>query len=416
MYNFNELIERRGTSSLKWDTVKEGVIPLWVADMDFPVFPELQETLEKRAAHPFYGYRVSLDNKASFYDAIRLWYKTRHDLPVDSRAILSGPGTVLSLGMIVREFSAEGEGVLLLAPVYTPFFEVISENKRKVVEVFLEQDNHGRFILDISKIDDALDKAGIPVPLALFCSPHNPGGRVWTKEEIAAFLELTQRRNMVAAFDEIHGDLAYEKSGAGIFQHFVSAASLNEYSDRVIVVSGANKSFNLGGLHISHFVINDENLRATMQNALHRETHHEGDIFAEPAVETAYRLGAPWLDELRPYLYDNILAAVQFLNAEVRGIKAFIPDGTYLIWADVRGLIKQRGCGNVEELVFHLEEEAKVKITPGSIYGKAGEGYVRINAASPRELLMEGLKRIKDWAAGLPLMQTSPWPAAELLQ
>ena len=328
MYNFDEKVDWRGTDSVKWNIVKEGVIPLWVADMDFPVFPGLKEALIKRTSLPFYGYRNQPDKDTPYCKAIRSWYKTRHDLELCPQSIVSGPGTVLSLGMIVREFSSKEEGVLILTPVYTPFFNVIEENKRKVVEVFLAPDNHGRFMLDIPKIEETLNSAGIPVRLALFCSPHNPGGRVWTKEEIASFLELARRRNMVAAFDEIHSDFVYEKDGSGVNQRFVSAASFKEHADRVIVVSGANKSFSLGGIHISHFVINDEDLRKTMQIALHRETHHEGDIIGELAVETVYRNGEQWFNECRDYIYKNIHEAVQFLNTEAPGIKAFVPDGT----------------------------------------------------------------------------------------
>ena len=399
MYNFDEKIEWRGIDSVKWDSVKEGVIPLWVADMDFPAFPGIKEALVKRASAPFYGYRSRNDEKSSYYQAIRSWYKTRHDLDVDPQSVLYGPGTVLSLGMIVREFSAPHDGVLILSPVYTPFFDVINGNKRNVVEVSLEPDGHGRFILDISKIEAALDKAGSAVPLALFCSPHNPGGRVWRQEEIAALLELARRRNIIAAFDELHQDFVYRENSAGIEQVFVSSASFNEYSDRVIVVAGANKSFSLGGLHVSHFVINDQTLRETIKTALFRETHHEGDVFAEKAVETAYRYGAQWFDECLAYIYDSINIAVKYLNNEVPGVHAFIPDGTYLIWADVREAIKQSNCKNVAEFAARLEDQAAVKITAGSIFGRGGEGYIRINTACPRAQLMEGLKRLKGWVA-----------------
>ena len=398
MYNFDEKIDWRGAGSVKWDTVKQGVIPLWIADMDFPVFPGLKDALEKRAATAFYGYKPCLDEKSTYYQAIRAWNKTRHALETDPQALVYGPGTVLSLGMVVREFSLKDQGVLILTPVYTPFFDVIRENSRKTVEVFLELDGEGRFILDIPKIEEAIDRAGIAVPLALFCSPHNPAGRVWAKEELAALLALAKRRGMVAAFDELHQDFVYKKNGAGEGQHFVSAASFGEYRDRTIVVSGANKSFSLGGLHVSHFIINDEKLRDTIKAALHRETHHEGDIFAELAVETVYSSGAQWFDECLEYIYGNICEAVEFLNTHVEGVQAFIPDGTYLVWADVRSLAGKRGCKNCAELVTRLENEAMVKITPGSMYGQAGEGYVRINAACPRAQLMEGLKRIKGWA------------------
>ncbi|MDR0600116.1 MAG: aminotransferase class I/II-fold pyridoxal phosphate-dependent enzyme [Treponema sp.] len=397
MYDFDTIMDHRGTGSLKWDTVKEGVIPLWVADMDFPCLPELREALRKRADHPFYGYQAGGD---SYYEAIRSWYGERHGLELDRTHILAGPGTVLSLGIAVREFSREGEGVLLLTPVYTPFFEVVRENRRRVVDVPLAADPAGRFILDIDNIEEALDRAGaegIRTPLALFCSPHNPGGRVWTGEEIAAFLDLVRRRNMFAAVDEIHGDFVYPENAAGKPQRFVSAASLPEFQDRTLVISGANKSFNLGGLHISHFVIKDGAPRRIIQAALHREAHHQGDVFAELAVETVYRRGAAWLDEVLDYLRENIRRALERLNG-IPGIRAFTPDGTYLIWADVRGLAERRGCQNTAELVRRLEDEAAVKITAGSIYGPPGEGRARINAAAPRKLLLEGLRRLEAWA------------------
>ncbi|MDR2553184.1 MAG: aminotransferase class I/II-fold pyridoxal phosphate-dependent enzyme [Treponema sp.] len=400
MYNFDEIISRRGMGSLKWDTVEEGVIPLWVADMDFPCLPELRQVLTRRAEHPFYGYRSPLE---SYYEAVRFWYKTRHGLETDRDHILAGPGTVLSLGIIVREFSVEGEGVLILTPVYTPFFEVIRENRRKVVEVSLNRDSGGRFVLDIAEIERELDRAGgggIRTPLALFCSPHNPGGRVWNREETAAFLEMAKRRKMIVASDEIHCDFVYnrEKENGGT-SAFVSAASLEDYADRVITVSGANKTFNLGGLHVSHFVIRNSGLRRIIEAALYREAAHQGDVFAELAVETVYRLGAPWLDELCAYLKESIGEAVRFLNAEAPGIRAVEPEGTYLIWADARTLTERTDCRNTAELARRLEKEGKVKITPGSIYGRGGEDCIRINAASPHPLLMEGLERIAEWAA-----------------
>jgi cystathionine beta-lyase len=300
--------------------------------------------------------------------------------------------------MIVREFSREGDGVLLLTPVYTPFFEVVKENRRRVVDIPLlaapeKTGKSGSFTLDMEKIERAVktaEETGIRIPLALFCSPHNPGGRVWTEEEIAAFLAFAEKRNIMVAADEIHCDFVYGGS-----RRFVSAAAFERYADRIIVVSGANKSFNLGGLHISHFVIRDDRLRRIMKTALHRETHYEGDVFAELAVKTVYRYGAAWMGELRGYLRQNILAAVQFLNTKVPGVRAFVPEGTYLLWADVRGLIEKTGCKDDAELIRRLEDTAKVKITAGSIYGPAGSGYARINIASPRSLLLEGLERIQ---------------------
>ena len=178
----------------------------------------------------------------------------------------------------------------------------------------------------------------------------------------------------------------------------MSAAAFPAHASRVVVVSGANKSFNLGGLHVSHFIIRDGGLRRIIRRALHREAAHQGDVFAELAVSAAYRLCAPWLDELRAYLWKNVAAAEAFLAAEVPGLRTFTPGGTYLIWADARGLVERSGSGGDDALVRRLEDEGGVKITPGSIYGAAGAGHVRINIASPRPLVMEGLSRLARWA------------------
>ena len=388
-YDFDTIIERRGSGSLKWDTVAAGVIPLWVADMDFAAPPALAETLAERARHPVYGYA---SRRPSYLAAVAAWYG-RCGLSLDAGEILPGPGTVLSLGMILRACTAPGDGVLVMTPVYTPFFRVIREHGRKVVEAPLTLDENGRFVFDPAALESALDGAsaeGVSVPLMFFCSPHNPGGRVWTAAEIEAVLDLARRRGITVASDEIHGDFVYERS-------FVSAASFDAHAGRTAVISGANKSFNLGGLHVSHFVIRDEKLRARISDVLRVSSHHEPDVFAELAVETCYSRCLDWFLELKSYLWDNLKQTAALLNS-IPGIRAWTPDGTYLLWADARGLVERSGCADDGELAARLESEAKVKITPGGIYGKAGAFFVRINAASPRALLTEGLARIRDWA------------------
>ncbi|MDR2181784.1 MAG: aminotransferase class I/II-fold pyridoxal phosphate-dependent enzyme [Treponema sp.] len=392
MYNFDEVspAARRETGALKWTNTAEGVIPLWVADMDFPCLPELREALEKRAAHPFYGYTR---RDPSCGEAIARWYR-RYGAVITPEEVLIGPGTVLSLGMGVREFSAAGDGVLVMTPVYTPFYEIIRGNGRVVVEVPLHADEEGAFVFDAAAIEACLRAAaadGIRVPLAMLCSPHNPGGRVWSAEELAAFFEIAARHGLIVLADEIHMDFAFQKE-------FVSAASFDTYRDRVIVVSGANKTFNLGGLHISHFVIRGGALRGRIGRVLRRETHHESDCFAELAVETVYRRGERWLAELETLLRANLEKAARFLSAEIAGVRAFPPQGTYLLWADMKGLIERKGCKGDADLVRRIEAEAKVKLTAGSLYGAGGAGFVRINAASPAALLDEALGRIRDWA------------------
>ncbi|MDR1506242.1 MAG: aminotransferase class I/II-fold pyridoxal phosphate-dependent enzyme [Treponema sp.] len=405
-YDFDAPVNWRSTGSDKWDSVAEGVIPLWVADMDFVSPPELTGVLSARASLPFYGYNK---RRPAYLEAIAAWYRNQYGVSVDTEDILPGPGTVPSLGMAVRAFTKSGDGVLVMTPVYTPFFRVIRESGRKVVEAPMELDGGGRFVFDRAALERAASAAGGTIPLALFCSPHNPGGRVWAKEEIQSLLDFAQKRNMIVAADEIHGDFVYGGSFAsggssvsgGGGPGFVSTASFPGYAGNVITVSGANKSFNLGGLHASHMVVRDKTLKAKLRSVLSTGAHHDPDIFAELAVETCYTKCAEWFAGLRLYIRKNLEAAAVFLNA-IPGIKTWVPGGTYLLWADARGLIEKTGCENDGELVRRLEEEAKVKITGGSMYGKPGEGFVRINAASPRSLLMEGLGRLEAWAKNKP--------------
>jgi cystathionine beta-lyase len=408
-YDFDTPFGIRGIGSDKWDSVAEGVIPLWVADMDFAAPPELTKALAERAARPFYGYNK---RRPGYIEAIVSWYREQYGVALEPADIVPGPGTVPSLGAAVRAFTAPGDGVLIMPPVYAPFYREIRENGRKTVEAPMALDGNGRFIFDLAALGKACDEAvdaGREVPLILFCSPHNPGGRVWSGEEVAALLDFAESRNMIVAADEIHGDFVFARNSDGTQGstgsrgsdgnrgRFVSTAAFPNHSGRVITVSGANKSFNMGGLHVSHMVIRDGKLKSRLEKVLGADFHHDPDIFAELAVETCYKSCGPWLAELKLYIRKNLEEAAAFLNG-IAGIKAWVPDGTYLLWANIQGLVERSGCKSDLELVERLESEAKVKITNGSMYGKAGAGYARINAACPRKLLLEGLGRIKTWA------------------
>ncbi|MDR2210891.1 MAG: aminotransferase class I/II-fold pyridoxal phosphate-dependent enzyme [Spirochaetaceae bacterium] len=400
-YDFDAPVNRRGSGSDKWDSVESGVIPLWVADMDFAAPDELTGVLAARAAHPFYGYNR---RRPEYLGAILSWYKEQYGVSLAAADILPGSGTVLTLGMAVRAFTKAEDGVLIMAPVYAPFYRVIKENHRKVIEAPMILDKDGHFVLDRAVLEKALDGAAAQnraVPLVFFCSPHNPGGRVWTEGEIKTFLDFAKDRNLIVIADEIHGDFVYPKepggTGTAESSGFVSATSFSDHADRIVTVSGANKSFNLGGLHVSHIIVRDEKLRAAMNRELQNGFHREPDVFAELAVETCYTKCAPWLLALKPYLRQNLEETAAFLKG-IPGINAWVPGGTYLLWAGIQGLVERTGCKTDLELVNRLEKEAKVKITHGSLYGTAGAGYARINIASPRKLLLEGLGRIKEWA------------------
>jgi cystathionine beta-lyase len=395
--NFDEPIDRRGTGSEKWDGCgreagKAGVIPLWVADMDFPAPPELTRALAERAAHPVYGYTQLSE---TFYDTLADWYARRYGLELDKGHFLLGPGTVASLGIAVRSLTGRGDGVLLLAPVYGPFYRMIRLNGRETVEVPLRLKD-GRYCFDEAALERGLAAAaarGLKVPLALFCSPHNPGGSVWEKAELECFLAFAARHGITVISDEIHGDFVYPP------KTFRSMAAFPDYGERTVVVSSVNKSFNLGGLHTSYFITGEERLADALKRELRAMGYGELDIFSMIAAETAYRSCAYWLDEARIYLRANLEEAVRFING-IPGLRAFLPEGTYLIWTDASLLIGRAQLTDDRALVDLLEQEARVKLTPGSAFGRQGKGFIRINAACPRSQLMEGLGRLRDWAAG----------------
>jgi cystathionine beta-lyase len=395
--NFDILIDRAGTETLKWEETDKTagevpVIPLWVADMDFPCPPAVTEALRKRAEHPVYGYtRLS----PSFFEALVSWYRTRYGMDLEPADFLAGPGTVPSLGITVRAFSRPGDGVMILGPVYRPFFEMILLNGREVVEVPMALDGEGRYHFDEEALERGLAAAesrGLRVPMALFCSPHNPGGAVWDREELALFLRFARNHGMLVVSDEIHGDFVYAPKS------FCSLASCPGYSGGVIVVSAANKTFNLGGLHISHFIVRDAGLARALREGCRAMAFNRPDVFSRTAAEAAYREGGPWFTELKAYVEGNILRAVEAINAGIPGLRAYKPEGTYLIWADASALIRRGGFRNDAEFAARLEARGRVKVTPGSAFGSLGEGFIRINAACPRDLLLEGIGRIKTWA------------------
>jgi cystathionine beta-lyase len=395
--DFDLIIDRRGSAAVKWEALdktpgREEVIPLWVADMDFPVCPAIAEALAERARHPVYGYTV---RDGSYFETLRDWYGTRYGADLSPGDFLDGPGAVPSLGVALRSFSGAGEGALVFTPVYHPFFDMIRRNGREIVEAPLIPGPGGRYSFTRETMETALAGArdrGIPVSLILFCSPHNPGGAVWGREELETLLAFAADRGLTVISDEIHGDFVYPP------KQFLSLAAFPGHASRTVVISSANKSFNLAGFHHSHFAARDPRLREALGKELGAMGFHGPEIFAMIAADAAYRRGGPWLDRLKAYLWDNIEAAARYLNAEIPGVRAYPPEGTYLIWADISAPAARRGLKDGGELARRLETEGRVKVLPGSAFGDRGKDFIRINAACPRPRLMEALRRFRDWA------------------
>lgn len=388
--HFDTVIDRRGTGALKWKM--PDVIPLWVADMDFAPPEAVAAALRKRIEHPIFGYTNA---DPSYFEALRAWYSARYGAALQPDSFLLGPGAVPSMGIAVRTFAAPGEGVLVMPPVYYPFMSSVRDNDRVVVEAPLRAEN-GRFRFDPQAADRAVAEAasrGVKTRLLMFCSPHNPGGVVWTRDELSSVLDFARKHDLILFSDEIHGDLAMKPNS------FVSMAGFPGAAERTIAISASNKTFNLAGLHLSHFVVEDAALRAALKRGIAAAGYGEPNVLSLVAAQAAYENGAAWLDSLIDYLRANAEYAVDYIKRNVPGMRASMPEGTYLVWTDASGLVAAKGCADDRELVTRLEAEGRVKLTAGSIFGRGGEGYVRINVACPRSILAEGLNRMAEWAA-----------------
>ncbi|WP_168119899.1 MalY/PatB family protein [Paenibacillus sp. HB172176] len=383
-YQFDEMIDRRNTRSYKWDQSEvlfgsADILPLWVADMDFASPPAVKEVLLKRAAIGAYGYAVRSE---SYLDAIVNWFKRRHNWELQKDFITDSPSVVTSLSVAVEQFSEPGASVVLQSPVYYPFYDVITSNGRKVAKNPLIIRN-GRFEMDLEQLE-ALFQEG--AKLLLLCSPHNPGGRVWEREELLALGELCVRYGVTIVSDEIHCDLTY--SG---HTHIPLASLSPEIADITITTLAATKTFNLPGLHTSFMVITNKAIKSRMDKRMHTLSLHMAQHFAQDAVEAAYNDGEEWLDAMMAYVEGNLNYAMDFLQRELPQIKPLKPDGTYLLWLDCRelGLDKE----GLKELMF---KRAKVAFSEGSVFGTEGEGWLRVNLACPRSILERALRQFSD--------------------
>ncbi len=396
--DFDTILDRNGSGALKWNVPRKAdtrdIIPLWVADMDFACPPAVSAALAERLRHPIFGYT---EPDPSYLAAIRAWYAQRYGAVFGKDALLLGPGAVSSIAVLARRFCAPGEGVLVLSPVYGPFVSKVLANNRVPVLARLNADQAFRARMDLEAADRAITRAraaGVVVRFILFCSPHNPGGVVWTPNELSELIAFAKDRALLIAADEIHGDLILNGG------RFTSLAGFPGAEERSLVFSSPNKAFNLAGLHISHFVVENPDLRSQLKQGLAAFGSQEPNVLSQTAAKAAYEKAGPWLDELLVYLTANADRAVAFINKELPGLRTQRPEGTYLLWVDASALIKKRGLADERALVSRLEEEARVRLTAGGDFGVGGEGFVRINIACPWPLLSEALSRLKAWVDG----------------
>lgn len=378
-YDFDTIINRKGTDCIKWDdNDSEEILPLWVADMDFAAAPQIQKAMAERLAHPVYGYTFPGDDLLS---SITSWVGRRYHWDIKKDWVVFSPGVVPALSMSVLAFTNPGDRVLLMSPVYRPFYSSIEENGRVIINHQLAKDENGYYTIDFEKLEAQIDSR---TKALMMCNPHNPAGRVWKREELLKLADIAKRHDLLVISDEIHADFIY--SG----HEHISIASLSEdMESRTITAYAPSKTFNLAGLSQSYVVIPNPRLRAGYM-ALYDALDLGNNIFGMTALTAAYNEGEDWLEELLAYLEANRDFAVDYIKKYIPQIHVCPPEGTYLMWLDCKNL----GLEN-EALTEFFKKEAKVRLNPGFRFGSQASSFVRLNIGCPRALLEEGLSRIR---------------------
>jgi len=375
-YNFDELIERRGTGCVKWDESLNDVIPLWVADMDFAVAPAILEAIRQRAKHPVFGYTFVQDD---YYESVISWFNRRHGWTIQREWMLYTTGVVPAMSCVIKALTMPGEKVLILSPDYNCFFSSIRNNGCEVLENKLVRKNYS---FEIDWNDFEIKCADEKTTVFLLCNPHNPTGRVWTRKELERMRDICHLHHVRIVSDEIHCELI--RPG----YHFCPMGIIDS---EAIILNSPSKSFNIAGLQIANIICQDAEIRRRIDRAININEVCDVNPFAPIAVKAAYNESEEWIDELNQYLCQNYQILNLFFSKELPQCKVCKLEGTYLVWIDVSALGEP-----VEQLCERLLNKGKVWVNPGTMYGtESGMGYIRINIACPRNRLIEGLKRIK---------------------
>lgn len=382
--DFDRIIDRKNTRCLKYDfAVKRGmpedVLPLWVADMDFETSSYIEDALTERVQEGIFGYS---DVQTPYFEIIRDWMIRHHDWEPQEKWLIKTPGVVFALAMAVKAYTDPGDKVLLQQPVYYPFSEVITDNGREVVSNDLVLTEDGTYKIDFADFEQKIIANGIK--LFLLCSPHNPVGRVWTKEELEKIGDICVKHGVTVVSDEIHNDFIWEGT------HTVFAGIKKEFADISITCTSPSKTFNLASMLISNIFIPNQILRRKFRKEMDRAGISQLSVLGLVATEAAYAHGDEWYAAMKNYVRDNIAFARAYVEENLPGVRMIDTQGTYLIWLDFR----QTGL-TVEQLDHKIIYEAGLWLDSGKIFGKTGEGFERINVACPRAVLQEALDRIR---------------------
>jgi len=381
-YDFDNIIKRAGTHSMKWDSAERrigvpDVLPMWVADMDFMAPQPVIDALRKRVEHGVYGYAEKPD---SYYEAVISWQRKRFDWHIKRDWIVFTPGVVTALCMAIQAYTAPGDKVVIQPPVYYPFFEIIQHNDRKVLNNPLKIKGN-RYVMDLDHLEKAVDER---TKMMILCSPHNPTGRVWAKEELVQLSQICEARGIILVSDEIHADLVMRGH-----THIPTASLSDRTASCVVTCNAPTKTFNLAGLEVAYAIIPDQKLRHLLKKTLTQTGLMLSNMFGIVALEAAYNRGEEWLEQLLSYLRGNFEFLLSFVKNHMPRVSVFPLEGTYLVWLDFRKY-------NLTDKALKdlLLKEAKVWLVDGPRFGLGGEGFQRINIGCPRETLAQGLTQI----------------------
>ncbi|MDR9854862.1 MalY/PatB family protein [Paenibacillus sp. VCA1] len=386
-YNFDRIINRLGTNSAKWDGMAqahgEDMIALSVADMDLQAPPMVVEKIVEMASRGIYGYT---DPFPPYFEAVQQWLDKAYDWRVPQEWIVFSPRIVQAVSIIIQKFTKEGDRIMIHSPAYQPIAKAVAINGRELVESPLHL-VHGRYEIDFEDMERQM-QAGVKI--VLLVSPHNPTGRVWTKDELERMAALCVKYDALIVSDDIHADFIH----AG-HEHTIIAKLSEDIAERSIICTSPGKTFNLASLEIANIVIPNDRLRERFKDGLQQAGVHNPTFFAVPALETAYTACDDWLNELRDYITDNISFTEAFFAERMPELNVIKPEGTYLLWIDCTACSRHES-----DLVEWIQEKSRVSVSFGRSFGQAGEGFIRINVAAPRPLLDEALERM---AAAYPL-------------
>lgn len=384
-YDFDKIIDRTNTHSIKYDFKKffgkdEDILPLWVADMDFKTAPEILTALEESVHHGIFGYS---DVTEDYFQALKTWLLNHHNWEVKHEWLVKVPGVVFALTTAIEAYSEKGDSILVQQPVYYPFFQTILKKERNLVVNSLVLKD-GKYSIDFEQFEQ--DIVTNQVKVFLLCNPHNPVGRVWTYEELVKLGTICLKHNVFVVSDEIHADFVYTGH-----KHTVFASISPEFAQNSIICTAPSKTFNLAGLQVSNIFIPDRARKKAMKEAMGQTGYHSLNGLGIVACQAAYEHGEAWYQELMKYLYGNLSYVREFIKTQLPKLTLIEPEGTYLIWIDFR----EYGLPD-KELDQFLEKNAKLWLDAGTMFGKEGSGFQRMNIACPRKILEKAMEQLKE--------------------